>query len=91
MLVTLMFSEIPGMPGRRQQRPRMFRSIFTPAMDALYSVAIMSESIRPFAFIAMRPDPVSLHTEISLSIFSMRPFFNVSGATRRCLYGLGPK
>lgn len=35
MLVTLMFSETPGIPGLRQQSPLMFRSILTPAFDAL--------------------------------------------------------
>jgi len=32
-----------------------------------------------------------LHTAISLSIFSMMELLSVSGATRRCLYILGPK
>ena len=29
-----MFSVLPGTPGRRQQKPRMIRSIDTPAWDA---------------------------------------------------------
>ena len=29
--LTLMFSDSPGTPGRRQQMPRTTRSIFTPA------------------------------------------------------------
>ncbi len=90
MLVTLMFSETPGTPGRRQHRPRMFRSILTPAMDALYRVAMMSESIRPLAFIAMYPCPVVLQTSISLSIFMIRVLLSVNGATSRREYILGP-
>ncbi len=91
MLVTLMFSDTPGTPGRRQQRPRMFRSILTPAMDALYRVAMMSESMRPLAFMAMYPLPALLWTSISLSILAIRELFSVSGATSRRLYILGPK
>lgn len=91
MLITLMFSDTPGIPGRRQQRPRMFRSTFTPAMLALYRAAMMSESMSPLAFIAMYPLPVALQTPISRSIFSMSELLSVSGATRRRLYILGPK
>lgn len=53
MLMTVMFSDIPGMPGRRQHRPRMFSSTLTPAIDALYRDAMMSESMSPLAFMAM--------------------------------------
>ena len=34
MLLTRMFSDSPGTPGRRQQMPRTTRSIFTPACEA---------------------------------------------------------
>ncbi len=53
MLVTRMFSDTPGTPGRRQHSPLMLRSTFTPAIEARYKEAIMSESIRPLAFMAM--------------------------------------
>ncbi len=91
MLVTLMFSDTPGIPGLRQQDPLMFRSTLTPAMDALYREAMMSESMSPLAFMAMYPPPETLCTSISLSIFLMRELLRVSGATRRWLYILGPK
>lgn len=52
---------------------------------------MMSESISPFALRAMYPEPFSLQTAISLSIFSMMAVLRVSGATSRCLYILGPK
>lgn len=51
----------------------------------------MSESMRPFAFMAMYPLPVLPQTSISLSIFFRRESFSVSGATRRWWYILGPK
>ncbi len=35
MLLTRMFSDMPGTPGRRQQMPRMTMSIRTPWLDAL--------------------------------------------------------
>ena len=35
MLLTRMFSDSPFMPGRRQQIPRITKSISTPAFDAL--------------------------------------------------------
>ncbi len=34
MLLTWIFSDKPGTPGRRQQMPRMTSSTFTPAFDA---------------------------------------------------------
>ena len=34
MLLTRIFSDMPGTPGRRQQMPRTTRSIDTPACDA---------------------------------------------------------
>ena len=34
MLLTRMFSESPGTPGRRQQMPRITRSMSTPACEA---------------------------------------------------------
>ena len=40
MLVTRMFSEMPGKPGRRQQMPRTTRSIGTPAWLARYRASI---------------------------------------------------
>ena len=34
MLVTVMFSVLPGIPGSRQQMPRTMSSTFTPAWEA---------------------------------------------------------
>ncbi len=42
------------MPGRRQHTPRTIRSIFTPALEASYSSAMISGSSRAFIF-ATRP------------------------------------
>src|SRR2546427_4181453 len=44
MLITRMFSETPGRPGRRQQMPRMTSSIVTPACEAPYSASITDGS-----------------------------------------------
>ena len=38
----------PGIPGRRQQIPRTWRSIFTPACDARYRAAMQSGSTSAF-------------------------------------------
>ena len=49
--LTRIFSESPGMPGRRQQMPRTTSSIETPACDASYSASMMSGSTSEFIFI----------------------------------------
>ena len=49
--LTRMFSESPGMPGRRQQMPRTTSSIETPACEASYSASMMSGSTSEFIFI----------------------------------------
>src|ERR1700736_6471804 len=46
--MTRMFSEIPGRPGRRQQMPRMSRSILTPAREAEQSAVIAVGSTSAF-------------------------------------------
>ena len=58
MLLTRIFSDRPFTPGRRQQMPRMIRSIWTPACDASYSLSMMSGSTREFSLTqiaALRP------------------------------------
>src|ERR1700680_4679549 len=53
-LVTRMFSEILGRPGRRQQMPRITRSMVTPAWDARYSASITEGSTSAFIFGMLR-------------------------------------
>ena len=55
MLRTRMFSDSPGTPARRQQMPRMSRSIWTPAWLAAYSASIISASPIELALIVIRP------------------------------------
>ena len=51
---TRMFSVRPGTPGRRQQNPRMMRSMGTPAWDASHRASIMSGSSSWFILTMMR-------------------------------------
>ena len=51
-----MFSLWPGTPGRRQQNPRMMRSIGTPAFDASHKASIMSGSSSWFILAMMRAE-----------------------------------
>lgn len=44
MLVTVMFSLMPGRPGRRQQMPRTCKRTRTPAMEARYRARMMPAS-----------------------------------------------
>ena len=53
--LTRMFSESPGMPGRRQQMPRTTSSIDTPACEASYSASMTSGSTSEFIFIQITP------------------------------------
>ncbi len=48
MLLTLMFSDSPGTPGRRQQMPRTTRSMLTPACEARYSRSMIAGSTSAF-------------------------------------------
>ena len=48
-----MFSLIPGIPGRRQQIPRMIRSMGTPACEARYRASMTATSSSPFTLITM--------------------------------------
>ena len=45
---------VAGTPGRRQQNPRMMRSIGTPAFDASHRASIMSGSSSWFILAMMR-------------------------------------
>ena len=54
MLRTRMFSEMPGSPGRRQQMPRITRSIGTPAWLASYSASIVSRSTSELSLAKIR-------------------------------------
>ena len=51
---TRMFSLTPSTPGRRQQMPRMLRSIGTPACEAWYSARMQRLSTSELIFIAIR-------------------------------------
>ena len=54
MLMTRILSEMPGIPGRRQQMPRMIRSICTPACEARYKRAIVCGSTSEFILAMIR-------------------------------------
>ena len=54
MLRTRMFSEMPGRPGRRQQMPRITRSIGTPAWLARYRASIARWSTSELSLAKMR-------------------------------------
>jgi len=77
MLRTVMFSLIPATPGRRQQIPRMIKSIFTPACDAAYRASMISRSTREFILAMMRagfsPRALSRSFLISAIIVSCVP------------------
>ena len=51
---TRMFSLTPSMPMRRQQMPRTFRSIRTPACEARYSASMQRLSVSEFIFMTIR-------------------------------------
>ena len=48
---TLIFSDNPFIPGLRPQIPLIIKSIFTPALLALYIASITSFSIKELSFI----------------------------------------
>ena len=49
-----MFSETPGIPGRSAHRPRMIRSICTPAREARYSASMTCGSTSEFILAMIR-------------------------------------
>ena len=51
---TCIFSEIPFIPGRKQQIPRIIKSTFTPAIEALYKARMISGSTSAFIFAMIR-------------------------------------
>ena len=80
-LLTVMFSDSPGMPGRRQQIPLTTRRIWTPAWEALYSASMTSLSTSALILaqtVAGRPAPAC---SISSSMSWIRVSRRWNGAT----------
>ena len=77
---TLMFSEMPGRPGRRQQMPRTLSSTWTPACEAAYSARMQRPSTSAFIFIAIRAGCSGECAAIVRSICSRCPSRRCSGA-----------
>ena len=78
---TRTFSLTPSTPGRRQQMPRTFRSIGTPACDARYSASIERWSTSEFIFIAMRASSPRSCAFTVASISPRMPSRMCAGAT----------
>ena len=55
MLVTVIWSVLPGTPGTKQQMPRTIRSTRTPAWEASASLSISSRSVTALVFRMIRP------------------------------------
>ena len=81
MLMTRILSEMPGIPGRRQQMPRMIRSIFTPACEARYKRAIVCGSTNEFILAMIRAGLPASACARSRSIKALKPARKVRGAT----------
>src|SRR5918997_1410430 len=82
MLMTRMFSESPGIPGRRQQVPRTIRSMRTPARAALYKASMTVGSTSAFILTMMRAGWPSSAFRPSRPISSMTCSLSPCGATR---------
>ncbi len=80
-----MFSVWPGTPGRRQQNPRMIRSMGTPAFEASHKASIMSGSSSWFILAMMRAGCPRRLLSISRWISSRSRGRMVIGATRIAL------
>ena len=80
---TLMFSDRPGTPGRRQQMPRTTAATFTPAREASYSLSISRSSTSEFILSQMPPGLPSRANMISRSISSPMTLRVVSGLNAR--------
>ncbi len=84
---TVILSESPGTPGRRQQTPRTERSTRTPACEAAYRPSMTSGSVSPFTLMVIRPaSPAAASSAIWPRTHGRMPW----GATtmRRCVTGL---
>ena len=55
LLVMVMFSVLPGIPGSRQQMPRTMSSTRTPAWDAWASLSMSSRSVTELTLMMMCP------------------------------------
>jgi hypothetical protein len=83
MLRTRMFSLTPSTPGRRQQYPRMIRSICTPACEARYRWRMICASTSELALIMIRP----FHPTLFLALMNCSKFSRkLTGATRNLRY-----
>src|SRR5450755_4506703 len=77
---TWIFSEMPGMPGRRQQTPRTIRSIRTPAAEARYSAWMIVTSVSAFSFATMRAGLPARAWSASRSTFAISARCRLKGA-----------
>ena len=86
-----MFSVWPGTPGRRQQNPRMIRSIGTPALDASHRASIISGSSSWFILATMRAGfPARLCCDLALDqIEQPRPHGHRRHQQRRASWAIG--
>ncbi len=81
MLMTRMFSEMPGSPGRRQQIPRTIRSICTPAREAEQRAVIAVGSTSAFILAMIRAGSPASACRRSRSIRVIRRSASSVGAT----------
>jgi len=79
---TRMFSVRPGTRGRRQQKPRIIKSIGTPASDARHKASIMSGSSSWFILATIRAGRPARWFSIPCCISSSKRGRMVVGATR---------
>ena len=72
---TVICSDSPATPGRRQQRPLTNKSIWTPACEAAYNASMTSGSVRPFTLMVIRPeDPTAASSAIWARIQGRMPW-----------------
>ena len=76
-----MFSEMSGIPVFKQQIPRIIRSIFTPAVLALYKASMIAGSQSEFIFATILAGFPFFAFSVSLPINARKQSFNQIGAT----------
>ncbi len=82
MLITVTFSDSPGMPGRNRQVSRTISCTRTPATEARYSARTTSGSSTALTLSWIRPGDSFECFTASRSIFSSSAFLRIFGAGR---------